>query len=380
MHLQFQIHKIHFLKKELSEVYVNLALQSFAISLIAVFIPIYLLSSGFSLNSVIMFFITYYAVLGFFSPISAILANRFGFKHIILFRTPFLISFLLGLHHINDIMLSPIVIAVIGGIGSSLYWISINSIFAKHSDKIHRGRQTGNLISIPKIASLIGPTLGGVIALIYGFPLLFLITSAIIVVSVMPLFVTGETKPHIRFSLKKMIKIQDNLKYSIYFILSGPKFIAGSIFWPLFVYWGLSGSTIGTGLSQTLAGIGILLFTHYIGRQADRTDNNSLIKKGAILIALLWFIRIFATSPMEFFIYSFLAGIFTILIDIPFTAATFNQANKENPDEFIVLRELTLAVGRIFSLGILLFIPDTIPSTFFSFSLAGVTTLAFILF
>ena len=380
LHIHTHMHKIHLLKKELSEVYLNLALQSFAISLIAIFVPIYLLSLGYSLNQVILFFMVYYGFIGLSSPVSAIMAKKFGFKHIILLRTPLLIIFLLGLCYLNTINIPLLFFAVIGGIGSSLYWTAINSIFAKYSNKLHRGQESGKLISIPQLVSIAGPTLGGFISFVYGFNILFLITCAIILISVIPLFFTGESKPHMIVSISNMVNDKDTLKYSMYHILSGPKFIAGTIFWPLFVFWGLNESATGVGFSHTLTGLGVLAFTYYIGKKSDTLNKTSLIKKGALLVALLWFARISANSAAEFFAYSFLAGLFTVLLDVPFLAASFDQANKKNPDEFIVLREIALSIGRVMSLGVLLFISNSILQAIFSFSLAGFATLAFLIF
>jgi len=380
MHFHHHIHKIHLLKNELSEVYMNLALESFALSLISIFVPIYILSVGYSFDYMIFFFMIYYGCIGIFAPVSASLANRFGFKHIILFRTPILIAFLLGLHNIESLMFSPLVLAAFGGFGSSLYWISINSIFAKYSDKIHRGTQTGKMVSLPQLAALAGPTLGGFISFIYGFKILFLITSAIIVISVVPLFMTKETKPHINFSFRKMINIKANLKYSGYFTLDGAKSVASVIFWPIFIYWGLSGSTTGTGFAQTLTGIGVIAFTYYIGRQTDRKGKTSFIKKGAVFLALVWFARIFASSSFEFFIYSLLAGFFTVLIDVPFLAASFDQANKENPDEFVVFRDIFIGFGRFLFLGITLLVSDAAMKVLLGFGLAGAASLLFLFF
>ncbi|NOQ37282.1 MFS transporter [archaeon] len=374
------MHKIHLLKNELSEVYMNLALESFALSLISIFVPIYILSVGYSFDYMILFFMIYYGCIGIFAPVSASLANRFGFKHIILFRTPLLIAFLLGLHNIENLMFSPLILAAFGGFGSSLYWISINSIFAKYSDKIHRGTQTGKMVSLPQLAALAGPTLGGFISFIYGFKILFLVTSAIIIISVVPLFMTKETKPHINFSFRKMINIKANLKYSGYFTLDGAKSVASVIFWPIFIYWGLSGSTTGTGFAQTLTGIGVIAFTYYIGRQTDKKGKTSFIKKGAVFLALVWFARIFASSSFEFFIYSLLAGFFTVLIDVPFLAASFDQANKENPDEFVVFRDIFIGFGRFVFLGLTLLVSDAAMKVLLGFGLAGAASLLFLFF
>ncbi len=380
MHMHHHMHKIHILKDELSEVYMNLTIQSFALSLISIFIPIYILSIGFSLEYMILFFMVFYGSIGLTSPVSATLASRFGFKHMILFRAPILILFLLGLHNMDSLPFSPIFLAAFGGIGSSLYWVSINSIFAKNTDKLHRGQQTGKLISMPQIAALAGPTIGGVISLFYGFKILFIITSVLIVLSVIPLFMTGETRPHMKFSFKDMLNRKDNKKFSFYFIADGAKFVAGVIFWPLFIYWGLSGSATGTGLSMTLAGVGVILFTYFIGKKSDKKDKHSFIRKGAVLVALLWFVRMSANTPFEFYMFSLLAGLFTVLIDVPFMAVSFDQANKTNIDKFIVMREMSLSFGRFLFLGFTLLVSDAAMKVFLGFGLAGAASLLFLFF
>ncbi|MEA2003419.1 MAG: MFS transporter [archaeon] len=374
------MHKIHILKDELSEVYMNLAIQSFALSLISIFIPIYILSVGFTFDYMILFFMVFYGCIGMTSPVSAALANRFGFKHMILFRTPILITFLLGLYNIDSLAFSPLFLAAFGGIGSSLYWVSINSIFAKNSDKLHRGQQTGKMMSLPHIAALAGPTLGGFISLLYGFKVLFLITSVLILFSVIPLFMTGETRPHISFLFKDMLKRKDNKKFLFYFALDGAKFVAGVIFWPIFIYWGLSGSATGTGLTQTLAGIGVIIFTYYIGKKSDYKSKHSFIQKGAVLVAILWFVRMSANTQLEFYVFSLLAGLFTVLIDVPFMKATFDQANKTGIDEFVVVREMSLSAGRFAFMGITLLVSDAVLKIFLGFGLAGVTSLLFLFF
>ena len=379
-HYHLHLHKIHLLKNELSEVYANLVIQSFAISLIAIFIPIYLMSIGFTFTNMLFFFVIFYGSIALFSPTSALLANRYGFKHIILFRTPLLIAFLLGLYKLESFAISTYLLAVVGGIAAALYWTSINSIFVEHTDKIHRGKQTGNYFSMPQIAALVGPTLGGIISLVYGFSILFLITTALVFLSVIPLFLTRATKPHINFNFKKMLKIKNNLKFGFYLLLDGPKTVASALLWPIFIYWGLSNNTTSTGFAQTLVGVGIIAFTYYIGKKSDKQDKFLFIKQGAVLLGILWFARIFATTQMEFYAYSLLAGLFTVLIDVPFTAAGFDQARKENPDEFVVFREISLNIGRaLFLITIIAFSNATLSITG-GFAIAGITTLMFLFF
>ncbi|MBW6451423.1 MAG: MFS transporter [DPANN group archaeon] len=380
MHRHYHFHKIHILKNELSEVYMNLSIQSFALSLVSVFIPIYLLKLGYSFNEVIMFFIVFEGTLGFVSPFAATLANKIGFKHIIMLRVPFLITFLLGLNFIETYSISIYLLALIGGGSASLYWNSINSIFAKHSNKLHRGTQTSKLFSIPQIASLAGPTIGGLIALVFGFNILFITTTVFVCISIIPLFFTKDTKTHVNFSFKKMLKFKNNFKYLIYFMFHGIKSLVSYLFWPIFIYWGLQGSTIGMGLSHTITSLGIIAFTFYIGKKSDNMDKFKLIRYGGLLFGILWFVRIFSKGTIDYFILSFLGGLIIVLIDLPFVAVSFDEANKKNPDEFIVFKEFSMNLGKVIFLACTLLVSDAILKIFFGFSVAGIVSLAFILF
>ncbi|MDA1038362.1 MAG: hypothetical protein O2877_01585 [bacterium] len=93
MHLPLQL---LFLKnKELDELFASMSLRSFAVSIIGIFIPIYLLQIGFSLVQVFLFFALLSIVHSISSLASIKVACKYGFKHSILFNTPLLIVFFL---------------------------------------------------------------------------------------------------------------------------------------------------------------------------------------------------------------------------------------------------------------------------------------------
>ena len=76
---------IHF-REELIELYSCRLLRAFALSLIGVFIPIYLLELGFSFEMVMFYLVTKYSVLGLISPFSAWIETKIGVKHTTLMK------------------------------------------------------------------------------------------------------------------------------------------------------------------------------------------------------------------------------------------------------------------------------------------------------
>jgi len=375
MDTHHHFHKIHLLKDELSEVYWNLAIQSFGLSLISIFIPIYLLQLGYTVSNVLLFMIFYFGMVAVFSPLSALFANKFGFKHVILFRTPLLLAFMAGLYFLPNFRNIIFFIAIVGGIAGSLYWISINSIFSKASDKKHRGKQVGKLVSLPSFASLLGPLIGGFVAVAFGMDILLIISFVILLVSPIPLFFTKEVKPHVKFSLKKLMT-KEHAKFLKGFLADGPRFVAGAILWPIFVYIILN-DTVSVGIMATLGSVGVILFTVYIGKISDKINRNVLLRLGGILGALIWSIRIFAKQAWHVFVLTFCAGMFTVLIDVPFIAMSFDKASKDKDDAFIVFRELGLGFGRVITLVVLMFVFQTF---IIGFSLSGLASLVFTVF
>ncbi len=102
-HHHVHAHGLHLIKSELQEVYLNLIIQSFALSLIAIFVPIYLIKLGYSLNQALVFVMVELGMLSFFTPFAVSLAKRFGFKHVILYRAPLIVLYFIALYALNSV-------------------------------------------------------------------------------------------------------------------------------------------------------------------------------------------------------------------------------------------------------------------------------------
>ena len=105
-HLNFHIDKIVHLKDKLGLIYKHLILQVFALSMIGIFIPIYLLTIGFSLTQVLVLFLVEWTVFGLFAPLYALIISKVGLKEIIILRTVLLpvLLFLLHLLKYNEFL------------------------------------------------------------------------------------------------------------------------------------------------------------------------------------------------------------------------------------------------------------------------------------
>jgi len=111
-------------KEELVQIYVSLAIRSFALSLLGIFLPLYLYKEvGFAFNEMLSFYIFFPVVLAIMAPLAAKFCAKFGVKHSVLFSMPFYIAFLILLY-LMPVFRTPIV--VLGAlVGTSLAFIGL---------------------------------------------------------------------------------------------------------------------------------------------------------------------------------------------------------------------------------------------------------------
>jgi hypothetical protein len=121
---------------------------------------------------------------------------------------------------------------------------------------------------------------------------------------------------------------------------------AEGVLLPIFIFLTF-GSIISAGSIGTFAGLGGILFTLFVGLMADQYSRKNLLKWGAVIMSLIWLIRYFYANEISYYVLSIVAGFITILISIPFDTIGYNVAKSENIDEFIVFREIPIALGRL---------------------------------
>ena len=132
----------YFLKSEINEIYLTHSIRSFITSMIAVFIPIFLVEKGFSLYEVGLYYlIQAFGVLLFVNQFIKFAARK-GFKRSIVLSMPLLLIFFLSLRYFDFLsnILTPlgalITISAYAVIPGMYYWMGFHLDFAQVHAKI----------------------------------------------------------------------------------------------------------------------------------------------------------------------------------------------------------------------------------------------------
>ena len=89
-HQELRHHHFRLKYTELNEIYIFNSLRALAFSFITIFIPIYLLDLGFTIQSIFLYYISFYLMEALFESASVRLIRIFGPKHVIAISVPFL--------------------------------------------------------------------------------------------------------------------------------------------------------------------------------------------------------------------------------------------------------------------------------------------------
>lgn len=387
MHLlhSLHIHRITQLKEELDEIYINLMLRSFALSLTGVFVPVFLLKLSFPLIDVFKYLIALYLSWALMSPLTARISSKFGVKHTIAMSIPLLVSYFVILYFLDSILsaykFAIYLIGMLLGAQAAMYWLPLNVDFAKNSDKLHRESEVSFMILASQISGFIAPVLGGLIITNFSFNAVFMIAIILLLVSVFPLLYTKDFRGSVNYEWSHLIK--SNTSFFDSFVLQGSVEAVSLAILPIYIYY-ITNSIVSLGGIISAGLLGSFLLVLLMGKISKKIDKRMLMIAGIILYALSCLMFVFANSWVWLCISFILFDCGIVLIDIPFFSRFCDGLNNSNRSEKMVMREIGLKTGAaivyIILFLILVFFPNAaIASIRTAFLLSSLSTLALIL-
>ncbi|MCD4666812.1 MFS transporter [archaeon] len=359
-------------KKELREIYIAIALKTLAMSMIGIFIPIYLIDElGYPFEHMLFFYLIWVITSIIMSPIIAKFSAKYGVKHSIFVSAPLFIIFIALLESLKFNIVSPWIVAIFFAFPFLFFWIGLHIDFAKFSDKKIRTKEVSVFHFLMFLSIIIGPILGGLIINYFNFLILFLVSSLLFIASVVPLLFSKDIHEPTKFSFKYIFK-KEHFKDLMIFISLGIKHITEIVFLPVFIFLILKQYLL-LGAVYTISNIIPAIATLIMGKYGGK-DRKKLIKIGAVLNMISWFLVSFIKTAFQTFFVVTLLGTSLTIMSVPHNSLVYEKAAKKNTSEYIVFREISISLGRGIGLVILLITSNFI----YNFALAGISNLSFL--
>lgn len=329
------------------------------------FVNIYIWKLKSDFNLIIKYLISTYVTVPFIFYLCGYIGMHIDrisiYKIGIVFHSFFYFFVLLVREKITDYL---IIFGIIYGIAMGFYWFGYHILTIDYTEIGKREKFYSITSIIASISSMLGPLISGFIIHILpdlkGYYVIFAISSFLMISSVVlvsPLKSRPILKP---YKIEDLIFTKNKkwLKTMIgYFFLSSKDAI--SMFLISILVVKTTGSEFTFGKLAFFISLVSITTSYLLGKFSRPYLRNNYVITGAILYFLISFILIYKINFQTLVIYSIIASIAEILIRIPFSAYAMDlislDANiNERKMEYIVARDIPIALGRVTSLVVFL--------------------------
>lgn len=379
----------HRLTRQVRELWTSTLILDLAVSMVTIFEPVFLFvlfsrhwPLKTTLELIALFYLAIYIAYFFVVPWGAKFAKRFGYENSIAVASLFQIAIYFSLFAANRSLIFIYLAILAYIIAKMLYWPAFHSNFARFSTVGEQGREISNLWALESSIYVLGPLIGGLVLEYYGFKVLFLIVSVLILVSNIPMLVTKETFEAHSFpywpAMKRLFS-RENRRHFWARLGYGEEWIV-LVIWPIFMYL-VAEDYLGLGVITAISTFITTLLLLFIGRLTDKSDKQKILRFGVIFYFFSWLIKIIARTTFGIVVLDTYGRVAKNSISLPVVASTYHAAQDGSVMNTIVSFEMSLVVGKILAIVLCLVLLQ-----FFSpgwnalFILGGLFTLFYLLF
>lgn len=340
-------------------------IRSVALSFVSVYVPAFLLTHGFSLRDTILFFAAYHGVglVAVFVLVVPML-RKWGMVATIRWYYPlqmlFLGTLLLGNGESSSVWMA----AVIGGIANMVYYVPLNILFMRHTDRDVIAKDFSMFFALPTIFGLVGPLLGAALVISLGFWATFVVAFLGLLLSSLPLRAL-ESDERIDLHLSQAMPMLRRRKF-LFFLEGFDNIVEESEWlWGIIVYL-LIGSLATPGIVGFLESLGGALFTILVGRYVNKQKSTLTVLFSSIaLLALVWCARFFIATPIPAYLVTVASSFVMTLFLVSYFAIIYRKVKGDQDAEFIILREIPTVLGRMVVFGVALLVVSDVERFFY---------------
>lgn len=342
------------ISKELVMLYSSRTITRFALGILGVFLPIFFfIEFGYDIDVVIAIYLIIYGLHLLITPLSARLLSGIGTRRMMILGSMFSVLSMCALYFFpHNPAYAAVSYAVFAAVYKALYWIPYHVDFSNSLDGARRGRQLAILENVASGVLIIVPTIGGIIIAVFGFSTIFIFAIVTMVLSIVPLWFTRHAYERYSWSYIETFKHLFAWKNRTLFLAhsaNGAQTIAIMLFWPIYVFLLLGERFTVLGIITSLTIVTVMMLRYFIGKLFDTWSPKKVVVIGILMATTGWVTKVFVQTPFQILIADSYHNFGRTVHAVSFDAITYEQAadNGRYVDEYTVLQEMALAVGRI---------------------------------
>ena len=297
MHLRKNWHSFAF--SEMRELYLSMSLKQLALSLIGIFMPVLLYRLGNSVQDIALFFALSFGLRVVGQFFFAYVVSLKGPKHVLRYSYGLLLVLLILLLTLEDRGWPLWLVAMAYGWHMAAFFIGYHVDFSKIRSHSHSGSQVASMMIALKVASALGPLIGGLVAAWFGIEWTLTLAIVLIIAAVLPLLASGEpVRTHQTLRWKGIVTRKNWRAIALHSGVAIDQTV-GVFIWPLvlgaFIFSDNAYAGVGFVFSATLL-VSVML-SRFLGRYIDAAKKtNRVMDVSALFLATSHLGRAFVQS------------------------------------------------------------------------------------
>lgn len=319
------------------------------------FEPIFLWNLGYSLRDILLYYGIVYSLYFFLLPLGGKFTAHFGYERSLLFGSLLLIVYYLLVFGIGSFPALFFAAPVAFALQKIFYWVGFHTDFALTSTRGEQGREISTVNLVVTIVSIVGPIAGGAIIVWSGFPALFLVVAALVLLSNIPLFRTPDRLPRGTFrygdAFRLLVARSERRRFASYLGFGEEHVML--VIWPIFLFVML-GSVLGVGTVVTTAAFLTSFALLSIGKIVDLHGARSVHRWGVVGLVLTWLLRLGVRSSWQLFAVDAGYRLATGATQFPILTERYESAREHHVVGSVVFLEQVLAISKVLVTVVLL--------------------------
>jgi MFS transporter len=318
-------------------------LSTFGMSMVSIFVPIFLLKSGYSFSDVML----YLAELSLFALplqyVAAKLVAHLRANHAMVVGLGFQVGFLLMLLSIGSGSWPLWLIASFWAAWRAFYWMSFHINFSKTRNKLKEGSQVGAVSALKVLGGGLAPAIGGLLATSYDISVVYGLAVGLQFIAILPLLFGKEISVQRGLNLR-LINLRKIIGDLFAQVSNGITTVSESMMWPILVSF-LVPSYAGVGILSSVVVLSAIAVSLYVGGREAKRGRHHYIREGVALTTISDFFRLIAQNASHVFGINLFGGIGNSLYYTPFVTKYYDHADEEPRLEYITVMEMAHEVA-----------------------------------
>lgn len=335
---------------ELSELYTAMMLKTFGLSLIGIFVPIYLYEQGFSIGQVVLFMILNYLLRMLSSRPLSLLAYKSGPKQLMRLGLYLTMAFLLMLLTLSSVSWPLPLLALVDGIAINLFYLGYHIDFSRAKKLEEFGRESEKVFATSKLAAAAAPFIGGLIATIFFPQATILLALVAIAVAGWPLSRGPVSNPLSSNPTKLKWNFRRYGRSYLSLAALGIEQTTSVVFWPFFAALFIFTGEIyfELGLVTSVSAISAVLVVHALGKLVDSHRGGLLLVYSTWLLSVLNLFRAVASNIWQVLGINILGEWFAAGSHMPYMKGMYEESDRaEDRVAYIGAMETAVNAGRL---------------------------------